>query len=347
MGFIPPLANERGMFEPDLLVYSGCMNDAFPNEFPPERGEFADYPAPMMTHRRRTVLPIVLFLLTCISTFVVGACQWDVNILFETSLVQQSLIPVRKSILSNWDIGLIYMAAVLLILLLHEFGHFFMTLLYKVPASFPFFLPFPANPIGTMGAVIAMQGNAADRKEIFDIGIAGPLAGLVAAVPIAWYGMADLDLTSSQGDWIGFHLPLLMQWFADYLQVPGYSAGSIVWLNQLNPLFVAGWVGLLITGLNMMPIGQLDGGHITYTLFGKAAHSIARITMVIAIAFMTYQGAPTFALMIVLLLLMGTDHPPTRDDSVKLGPFRWVLGLVSLTIPILCFPPLVMKISGS
>lgn len=293
------------------------------------------------------MLPIVLFLLTCVSTFVVGACQWDPNGVIETWSATGSLIPVRKSILANWDQGLIYMAAVLLILLLHEFGHFFMTLLYKIPASFPFFLPFPANPIGTMGAVIAMQGNAADRKEIFDIGIAGPLAGLVAAVPIAWYGMGQLDLTMPEQGWVAFRLPLLMQWFADYLQVPGYAAGSVVWLSQLNPLFVAGWVGLLITGLNMMPIGQLDGGHVTYTLFGTAAHSIARATIVFAIAFMTYQGAPTFALMIVLLLLMGTDHPPTRDDSVALGPFRWILGVVSLAIPVLCFPPLVLKVAGS
>lgn len=292
------------------------------------------------------MLPIVLFLLTCVSTFVVGACQWDPNGVIEKLSTTGSLIPVRKSILAHWDQGLIYMIAVLLILLLHEFGHFFMTLLYKIPASFPFFLPFPANPIGTMGAVIAMQGNAADRKEIFDIGIAGPLAGLVAAVPIAWYGIAELDLTSPEQGWVAFRLPLLMQWFANYIQVPGYADGSVVWLSQLNPLFVAGWVGFLITGLNMMPIGQLDGGHVTYTLFGTSAHAIARATIVIAIAFMTYHGAPTFALMIVLLLLMGTDHPPTRDDSVKLGPFRWALGIGSLAIPILCFPPLVLKVAG-
>ena len=321
------------------------MNEAFPNDFAAEHADLeSQLQAPK--HQRRTLLPIVLFLLTCVSTFVVGACQWDPNGVIENLFATGSLIPVRKSVLAHWDQGLIYMIAVLVILLLHEFGHFFMTLLYKIPASFPFFLPFPANPIGTMGAVIAMQGNAADRKEIFDIGIAGPLAGLVAAVPIAWYGVADLDLTSPERGWVGFHLPLLMQWFADYIQVPGYADGSVVWLNQLNPLFVAGWVGLLITGLNMMPIGQLDGGHVTYTLFGKPAHAIARATIVIAIAFMTYHGAPTFALMIVLLLLMGTDHPPTRDDSVKLGPFRWALGLASLAIPVLCFPPLVLKIAG-
>ena len=321
------------------------MNNAFPSELPAETAEFADYPEPPK-HQRRIVLPIVLFLLTCVSTFLVGACQWDPNSLTEPLPGISSLIPVRESILANWDQGLIYMIAVLVILLLHEFGHFFMTLIYRVPASFPFFLPLPITPIGTMGAVIAMQGNAADRKEIFDIGIAGPLAGLVAAVPITWYGMTQLDLTVPAQGWVAFRLPLLMQWLADYIQVPGYTAGSVVWLSQLNPLFAAGWVGFLITGLNMMPIGQLDGGHITYTLFGKTAHSIARVTIVIAIAFMTYHSTPTFALMIALLLLMGTDHPPTRDDTVKIGPFRWVLGIVSLAIPVLCFPPLVLKVAG-
>lgn len=321
------------------------MNNAFPTELPPETAEFADYPDPPK-HQRRIVLPIVLFLLTCVSTFVVGACQWNPDGAANPFLGTISLIPVRTSILANWDQGLVYMAAVLTILLLHEFGHFFMTLIYRIPASFPFFLPMPIGPVGTMGAVIAMQGNAADRKEIFDIGIAGPLAGLVAAVPITWYGMTELDLTTHGQGWVALRLPLLMQWFAEYIQVPGYTADSVVALSQLNPLFAAGWFGFLITGLNMMPIGQLDGGHITYTLFGKSAHSIARMTLVLAIAFMTYHNTFTFALMIVLLLLMGTDHPPTRDDSVKLGPFRWVLGIVSLVIPVLCFPPLVFKVVG-
>jgi len=203
----------------------------------------------------------------------------------------QAMMELRLMVLENWDIGLIYMIAVLLILFVHEMGHFIATIIYKVPASLPFFLPFPINPIGTLGAVIGMQGFIADRKQIFDIGIA-----------------------------------------------------KVVWLNQLNPLFVAGWVGMLITGLNMMPVGQLDGGHVTYTLFGKAAHVIAKLTLVFAIAFMVYHQSFVLVIMVVLLLLVGTDHPPTRNDRVKLGPVRWTLGLASLVIPILCFPPLVFKL---
>ena len=189
-----------------------------------------------------------------------------------------------------------------------------------------------------------MQGNAADRKQIFDIGIAGPLAGLVAAVPIGFYGVSQLDLTGHDYGGLGFRLPLLLDWFAKYTQVPGYQTGDIVYLNHLNPWFVAGWVGMLVTGLNMMPVGQLDGGHVTYTMFGKAAHVIAQLAIVAAIAYMVYHLNFMLGLMVILVLLMGPKHPPTLNDSVPLGAFRYALGLASLSIPILCFPPRVFEI---
>lgn len=293
---------------------------------------------------RKKLLPAALFLATLISTFWVGVTDWSpLNPVLEAAGTL-SLMNVRKLILANWDQGLMYMSSVVLILFLHEMGHFIMTLVYRVPASLPFFLPFPVNPIGTLGAVIGMQGNSADRKEIFDIGIAGPLAGLVAAIPIAYLGVSQLDLTTQPLGGIGFRLPLLMQWFAQWTHVPGYQPGIVVWMSQLNALFVAGWVGLLITGLNMMPVGQLDGGHVTYCLFGRAAHTIAQVTIVGGIAFMVYHQNFMLGIMVVLLLLMGTNHPPTRDDRVPIGPVRFGLGLVSLVIPVLCFPPLVFEI---
>ena len=302
--------------------------------------------------KRRVLLPSVLFVLTCLSTFWVGVTRWNpfhpVEQLLgalqkDDSVVSQVFMEFRLMVVENWEVGAIYMFAVLLILFFHEMGHFVATLIYKIPASLPFFLPFPLNPIGTLGAVIGMQGYTADRKQIFDIGIAGPIAGLVIAFPVAWLGVSQLDLTAEPYGGIGFRLPLVMQWFAESAQVPGYAAGKAVWLNQLNPLFVAGWVGMLITGLNMMPIGQLDGGHVTYTLFGRLAHRIARLTLVLAIAFMVYNQSTMLVIMVILLLLVGTDHPPTRDDRVKLGPVRWILGISSLAIPVLCFPPLVFE----
>ena len=306
-------------------------------------------------YRRKTVLPLLLFLATCLSTFFVGASKWSPIGPIGNSFVGHTwrdlldigswdFFDIRILMLANWDTGLAYMFFVILIIWLHEMGHFVATLIYRVPASYPFFLPLPINPIGTMGAVIAMHGHTADRKQIFDIGLAGPIAGLVAAIPIAWFGVAQLDLTTQAFGGIGFRLPLLMGWFAQWSEVPGYQVGDVVWLSQLNPMFVAGWVGMLITGLNMMPVGQLDGGHVTYTLFGKAAHWIAKGTMLFAIAFMVYYQTLMMILMVVLLLLIGTEHPPTRDDNVPIGWFRWTIGLASLAIPVFCFPPRIFAI---
>jgi Zn-dependent protease len=312
------------------------------------RAEEWPYEEEFRRHRRLKLVPAVLFVLTLCSTFFVGICDWNPNALID-SLLQSNqpapLLVLRKLVLDNWQQGLTYMFCVVLILLLHEMGHFIYTLIYRVPASFPIFLPFPINPIGTMGAVIAMHGMAANRRQIFDIGIAGPLVGLVAAVPIAYWGVAQLDMTTQALGGIGFRLPLIMQWFANITDVPGYEPGKSVWLSQLNPMFVAGWVGMLITGFNMMPIGQLDGGHVTYTLFGTRANLIARITITLIVAFMVYHQNYLLLVMVTLLLMVGTDHPPTRDETVRLDPFRYGLGLLSLTIPILCFPPLVFEIN--
>ncbi len=312
--------------------------------FPVQNVPMASFESP--PRKRMVVLPATLFVLTCLSTFWVGVREWSLFSPLANAAEVGSFMNVRQLILANWDIGLTYMAAVVMILLLHELGHFFATIYYRVPASYPFFLPFPINPIGTLGAVIGMQGFLADRKQIFDIGIAGPLAGLVLAVPIAYFGVSQLDLTPQPLGGIGFRLPLIMDWFAEFADVPGYQRGEPIWLSQLNPLFVAGWVGMLITGLNMMPIGQLDGGHITYALFGKAAHTIAQATIVLAIAFMVYHQNFMLGIMVVLILVVGTNHPPTRDDSVPLGWFRCALGLTSLMIPFLCFPPLIFKIAN-
>ena len=293
---------------------------------------------------RKVKWPVILFVLTCLSTFWVGVTDWLPVQSLIVAAENGNLLNVRQAMLAHWPQGLLYMGAVLLILLLHELGHFITTILYRIPASMPIFLPFPLNPIGTLGAVIAMHGNLADRKQIFDIGIAGPIAGLVAAIPLTFIGISQLDLSIQPHGGLGFRLPLLMQWIATSMAVEGYNPGQPIRINQLNPIFTAAWVGLLITGLNMMPVGQLDGGHITYTLFGDSAHWIAQGVIVFAIAFMVYHQNFMLVVMVLLLLVIGTNHPPTRDDKVPLGTLRWVLGVGSLAIPILCFPPLIFQI---
>ena len=124
-------------------------------------------------------------------------------------------------------------------------------------------------------------------------------------------------------------------------------AGRSAWVavSQLNAFFMAGWVGMLITGLNMLPISQLDGGHTIYALFGRDAHKLARAFVIVAIIYvvMYLDQAAIWTPMLILVILMGIHHPPTADDSVELDNVRWVIGVASLAIPVLCFPLLGLK----
>jgi Zn-dependent protease len=305
-------------------------------------------PAP---RRRRMGLPLALFLLTCLSTFFAGATGWlpleyllsgwgewgeEPNPYF--------MIPLRRAILHDWSQGLVYMGCVLAILLTHEMGHFVMTVIHRVRSSLPYFIPLPISLIGTMGAVIGMDGASADRKQIFDIGLAGPLAGLAVALPICWIGAGQIDLRPDAAAQYQLRLPLAMRLMVDHRQPGKYDHQVGIPFDQLNAYFMAGWVGMLVTGLNMVPVSQLDGGHVTYALFGRWAHWLARGFMFAAFAYMAvmyyfYQTQPMWILMAVLVLFLGTDHPPTRNDAARLGWFRLLLGLASLAIPVFCFVP--------
>ncbi len=287
--------------------------------------------------------PIILFALTVVSTFWVGLSDWSPSpmTLIEQCLNAGSFMPLRRAFVTNWLQGLSYSFYLLAILMAHELGHFLVARWYRVPATPPLFLPFPINPIGTLGAVIAMRGHEADRKQIFDIGIAGPLAGLVIAIPVAVLGVYNLDLSLPVGGGLGFEVPLMMKWMITFFH-PDYG-GQPIWISQLNPSFTAAWVAFLVTGLNMMPVSQLDGGHVTYGLFGKKAHWISSIVLMTAIGYMVYRQTMIMVLMVVLLLIMGPNHPPTRDDSVRLGWPRTLLGFASLIIPVLFFPANVFK----
>jgi membrane-associated protease RseP (regulator of RpoE activity) len=282
--------------------------------------------------RRRLALPVILFLLTCVSTFVAGACRWAPDQLL---VFTSDPLPFRRSVLLFWREGLAYMFWMLLTLFFHEMGHFLATLYYRIPASFPYFLPLPITPIGTMGAVIRMDNRDADRRQMFDIGIAGPLAGLVVAIPLLFYGAARLELSLPATGPYSVDLPTAIRWIVQYTRPAGYEGVTSINVHQLNPWFMAGWVGVLVTALNMMPVSQLDGGHVTYTLFGRRAHWLARAFMVCVIGWMLYTSQFQMMLMVVLILLIGVDHPPTANDRVPLGPVRFALGLASLSIPFL------------
>jgi membrane-associated protease RseP (regulator of RpoE activity) len=328
-------------------------------------------PAPKYPRRRRIRLPLLLFLLTCISTYAAGCYQWfptifgspwqievatgDTYIDHEgkTVTAQQAGVVIanwQSVVRYNWRDGVIYMVCVLSALLLHEMGHFLVALRHRVPASFPFFIPVPFMITGTMGAVIGMDPYKANRREVFDIGIAGPLAGLVLIVPLVIYGIMIAEPVPELPEPRGYGDPLLVKLLMpvvrdmeqikqDYAREHDQpDAVNQKFTFQVNAIYMAGWVGMLVTGLNMMPVSQLDGGHVLYGLFGPASRYLARVILVAIIAAIVLFDAYQWTLMLILVVMIG-DHPRTADDSVKLGPLRWLLGFISLSIPIFCFPP--------
>jgi len=298
--------------------------------------------------RRRVTLPLALFIATCLSTFWAGTTHW-----MPVDHLSGDLMVARRAVVRGWQEGLIYTGCVIGILLAHEMGHFLATLRYRIPASLPFFIPLPIAPLGTLGAVIGMDGKRANRRELFDIGLAGPIAGLVLAVPILWIGIDKLDLPVAnpelpvaQAELIEYDVPLLGRWMMQYHHPRAYRHGMWISDVHLNPYLMAGWVGMLVTGLNMIPMSQLDGGHVLYTLFGRKATWLARALVFGAIAYVVFGDAGIWALMLILVILIGIDHPKTADDRVPLGGFRVMLGCASLAIPILCLPVRGLRIVG-
>ena len=314
-----------------------------PRNLPPGR-EWAGLPELQEAHftslpRRRLMLPLVLFVATCFSTFWVGAADWQPQFVGAPA-------DMWRVMSANWQQGLIYMGSVLAILLTHEMGHFLQTVRYHIPASYPLCIPVPFSLIGTMGAVISMDGMRANRKQIFDIGIAGPLAGLAVAAPILYIGVKQLDLSVVPDPHdIQLYNPVVVRWLIEWMHPEWADRASWVAVSQLNPYFMAGWVGMLITGLNMLPVSQLDGGHTIYALFGRDAYKLARAFTIIAVVYVVLylEQAAIWTPMLILVIILGIHHPPTADDSVELDDFRWILGVASMAIPVLCFPLQALK----
>ena len=272
----------------------------------------------------RWTIHVSLFACTAFTTFLAGASGWQPLVLgLDEGLWEKVAL--------GWPDGLLYMVTVLAVLGAHESGHFFIAKWHRVPATLPFFLPVPVLLTGTLGAVMGMEGSRATRRQLFDIALAGPIAGLVIALPFLAIG-----LFVSQADSRGpFALPLLARWLLGILR-PDLPSGSLV---APNPLFMAGWVGLLVTGLNMLPISQLDGGHVVYSLIGPTSKWIGRSLLIAAILSVVVLGAYNWIVLIVIITLIGADHPPTADDQMSLGLFRTMLGTISLLIPFLTFMP--------
>ena len=281
---------------------------------------------------RRLALHGILFLLTLLSTTIVGVVlaqsfQAGRPVTLEQYIDIFSTIWARPAALVD---GLPFSLTLMTILLAHEMGHYLACRYYGIDATLPFFLPFPTL-IGTLGAFIRIRSPIYTRRALFDVGIAGPIAGFVALLPALVIGIAQSKILpgiASQGD-VVFGVPALQR-AMEWLILPGARSSDI----YLHPVARAAWVGILATALNLLPIGQLDGGHILYSFAGQRHKLLSRLFVValVPLGIFYWKGWLVWA----GLLFFGLRHPVICDVS-NLGPNRAKLGIAALIIFLLTF----------
>jgi membrane-associated protease RseP (regulator of RpoE activity) len=337
--------------EHDLRRFPSTPPGARPEHFdapPDSSGRASVSDAPVRFDWRKN---LVLFLLTVASVFYVGR-MWSVE-------------PGAES---TWVGGWQFAVPLLAILLFHEFGHYFAARLHRVPASLPYFLPLPLlSPFGTMGAIILMPRRIRSRKALLDIGAAGPLAGMLIAIPIMLYGLS-LSSVGPRGDAVVQEGQSLLYAALKYAVFGAMPPDHDVYLH---PTALAAWAGFLVTFLNLLPFGQLDGGHVAYALFGERQSKLARFVywtplLLIAYNFVVYalpvlrevqaRGFASiegdawlpvtsslsvwvvlFVLLNVLKRMTGFEHPPVDDHHLSGG--RKAVAVLTLALFALLFMP--------
>lgn len=267
------------------------------------------------------LINLFLFIATVITTTLAGA-------IMESGEFPSSLNEIIR--------GVPFSATLLSILLFHEFGHYFASKRNNVKATLPYFIPAPPLfIIGTFGAFIKMKSPIVNKKSLMEIGASGPIAGFIVAVPALIYGLTTSQVLESVPG-TGIHLgdSLLMMFLTNLIH-PAVPEGYDIYLNSVA---FAGWIGLFVTALNLMPIGQLDGGHITYSLFGKKSEIISKWAFMplIPLGYYSYNWILWAALIFFFIKL---KHPPVVDEVAPLKPFHRRLGYISLGIFILTFTP--------
>ena len=276
------------------------------------------------------LINLVLFLATLVSVLAVGALNEGADLLND---------PL------SFTLGLPFAFSFLAILLAHEFGHYFAAKYHKVAVTLPYFIPFPTI-WGTFGAFIQLRSPTLNKRQLFDVGVAGPLAGLVVTVPVLFAG---LMMSHTQPLPVGESYMLegnsIFYWLSKYIVFHRVLPADGVDVF-LHPLAWAGWSGLLVTAFNLFPVGQLDGGHVAYVLFGKHAKRMGYVVVaaMVAVGFFFWQGWLFWALMIFLII--GTGHPPPLNELAPLGAKRKALGYAVIVIFALLFVPNPLQLVG-
>ncbi len=294
---------------------------------------------------------IILFVLTVFSVMLAGV-QIE-GPLPEDAMAQMILL--AKNIFSGWPFAL----SLLGILLAHELGHYFMSRYHKTPATLPYFIPFPFSPLGTMGAAILMRGTPKNKRVLFDIGVAGPIAGLVVAIPVLLYGLSLSTLGTIEPNPNGFlegnsliYLLAKFVVFGQLLPAPVEPQGILYWLQYfftgrpvpfggldvfIHPVAFAGWAGILVTALNLIPAGTLDGGHVIYSLFGdKAKKAFPFIVGLLVILGFFWSGWWLWA---ALLFWLGRVNAQPMDQITELDPTRRLIAYSMIVVFILVLTP--------
>jgi membrane-associated protease RseP (regulator of RpoE activity) len=273
--------------------------------------------------------------------------------------------------INNIGVGIPFAASLLAILVSHEFGHYLAGRYHRTAVTLPYFLPFPFSPFGTLGAFIQLKEPPRNKRELLDIGIAGPLAGMVVALPILFYGLSlstldNIPLFIRLGDALSLEGNSLFYLAAKYivhgqlLPAPlSYEGMSplIYWVRYLftglptplggtdiflHPIAWAGWAGLLVTALNLIPAGQLDGGHVLYSIFGDSTRRILPVILIVLGGLGFFWSG--WWLWVFLILLLGGSHAQPLDQITRLDAGRKAVAWLGLLLFILLFTPIPLRV---
>jgi len=239
-----------------------------------------------------------------------------------------------------WQIlsGLPFSLTLLAILLSHELGHYTLARWHGVPTSLPYFIPGPPFLVGTFGAFIRMRGTPRTRAALFDVGAAGPWAGIIVALPVLTIGLALSEVRPlSEGTEVGVVLGSSLLFDGLSRLVLGVDPNNATVL--LHPVALAGWLGLFVTFLNLLPVGQLDGGHVIYALFGRRHRAISRVGLVVILVLGFYGWEGWFVWAALLAFVVRVDHPATMDADTPLDPLRRRAAWLTIALFVLTFMP--------
>ncbi len=275
-------------------------------------------------------LNTILFGLTVLTTLTTGAIMEGADWIADPGLIFNEPL---KIILA----GLPFSISLLSILLFHEFGHYIAARIHGVSVSLPYFIPAPPgfSPFGTFGALIKSKSAFLNKKQLLDVAAAGPLAGLVIAIIVIVIGVqtSSVQQLSSESGNIFFGESILFQLITYAIKGP-IPEGSALFISSVA---FAGWVGILVTMFNLLPFGQLDGGHIAYALLGKWQKNLAHLVIFGLVALSFYWFG--WAIWILIGLLLRPGHPPTVMDELPIGKWRKLIGIISIIAFVLCFIP--------